>query len=213
MKSAFKSLNSVLVLSLAVHVGAVLFIGFQTQVPETKRAIPSTFSLMLGSPKKFGTEGSPKKVPQKEIITEAPALKTQSMNKNMPVDEVSAVQSSPNAPIGNGGSEDGTGTTQGNGGSVNGSDSPLARYGSMMLEVINKQKKYPRMARVLRQEGHVIDKQGNVRDVKIVKEATFKTLTDAALETIKTIKKFPPFPNDIGKEEMVVNIPVEYKLI
>ncbi len=119
--------------------------------------------------------------------------------------------------------EGGTGTNIGTGetgegfGSGAGADTAKNKYFSLVAQTIYKNKRYPRQAYSLNQEGKVLvrlrlDKNGKMLDLKILEDAPFKSLTNATIETIKSIKKFPVIPNELGVEEITFRIPIEYKI-
>jgi protein TonB len=119
--------------------------------------------------------------------------------------------------------EGGTGTNIGTGetgegfGSGAGADTAKNKYFSLVAQTIYKNKRYPRQAYSLNQEGKVLvrlrlDKNGKMLDLKILEYAPFKSLTNATIETIKSIKKFPVIPNELGVEEITFRIPIEYKI-
>jgi protein TonB len=95
--------------------------------------------------------------------------------------------------------------------------SAKAKYFSLITQTIYKNKKYPRQAYSLNQEGLVVvrmklDKSGNILDLNILEEAPYPNLTKASLETIRNIQKFPPIPDELEMSEMIFRIPIEYKI-
>lgn len=116
----------------------------------------------------------------------------------------------------------GLGTTSGSGsgvtsGSGAGFNDPKIRYRGEIYQLVNSKKVYPRKARALQQEGTVVaklklSKDGKLLNLEIVEEAKFKILTKATLDAIKSIKKFPEIPSEMGLNEITINIPFEYEI-
>jgi TonB family protein len=133
--------------------------------------------------------------------------------------KVEAQQAVTDGPQGEGGTGTNIGTgKEGEGyGSVAGIETAKSKYFSQVAQTLNKNKRYPRQAYSLNQEGTVVvrlrlNKQGKVLDVKVIEKAPFKSLTNASLEAINSIKKFPVIPEELGLEEITFNIPIEYKI-
>ena len=89
------------------------------------------------------------------------------------------------------------------------------KYLRLVTQSINKIKRYPRKAQALNQEGTVLvslklDINGKVLDLKVLKESRFVSLTDATIEAIKSVEKFPIIPTEMNLNEITLIIPVEY---
>lgn len=119
--------------------------------------------------------------------------------------------------------EGGKGTNIGNGeegegfGSGAGADTAKNKYFSLVAQTIYKNKRYPRQAYSLNQEGKVLvrlklGKNGKVLELKVLEKAPYISLTNATIETIQSIKKFPLIPDELGVEEITFRIPIEYKI-
>ena len=209
------SLKNFFILSLTLHLGVVMFLNFQKKQEEVQTL--TTFELSLGTPQKLGTPGVPKKVLKKQVVASGPALKTRPQLKSEVLEEAVDITSAQTELVGNGGSPNGVAGASGNGGSPDGVDSPRARYNTELTKIINQHKHYPRMAKVLHQEGRVmvkvtLDKNGNVIDVEILQSSSYESLSKAAIDTIRKIKRFPPIPTEIGKEILSFNVPLDYKI-
>jgi protein TonB len=94
----------------------------------------------------------------------------------------------------------------------------LSAYISHIRDTLEKNKIYPTIARKLKQQGTVvvqftIGSQGIVKKYNIKKTSSFPILNTASLKSIKAIKAFSPFPKDMKKSDIVVQIPLSYKLI
>jgi TonB family protein len=57
-----------------------------------------------------------------------------------------------------------------------------------------------------------LGKNGNILNLFLVEECPFESLNHAALDTISSIGKFPPIPDELGINELTLKIPVEYKI-
>jgi TonB family protein len=91
------------------------------------------------------------------------------------------------------------------------------KYFSDIVHTIHQHKQYPRKAYSLNQEGTVVvrlklGKEGNIIDLMVLEPCPFKSLNHATLDTITSIEKFPPIPKELGTDEMVFRIPIEYKI-
>jgi protein TonB len=89
-------------------------------------------------------------------------------------------------------------------------------YLSELRQFIESKKYYPRMAARLKHVGVVeialtLDEEGNFKDIHIKKPSSFDTLNKAALDLIKSLKKFKPIPQDMS-QTIAVYIPLHYHL-
>ena len=96
-------------------------------------------------------------------------------------------------------------------------ESSKKSYFDLIAQLIFKNKRYPRLAYSLGQEGLVViklklNKDGEILDLSLLEECRFKILNEASLDTISAIHRFPPIPNEIGLSELTLRIPIEYKI-
>lgn len=89
-------------------------------------------------------------------------------------------------------------------------------YFALITQIIYRHKRYPRLAYSLNQEGLVVislklNKDGEILDLSVIKEAPYKILNQASLDTISAIHRFPPIPDELGAE-LTLRIPIEYKI-
>lgn len=82
---------------------------------------------------------------------------------------------------------------------------------------IEKYKKYPRRAKLLKQQGEVIvsfkiEKNGSIRDINIKSRCPFKKLNTAAINILKEIAKFDPIPNELNKSSWAIEVPISYEI-
>lgn len=90
-------------------------------------------------------------------------------------------------------------------------------YLSKLRYLIEKNKIYPRSAKRLNQMGKVnvnfvISKNGEIRDIRIVKNSSFQRLNDAALEILAKINKFEPIPEKLNKNSWEITVPIIYQI-
>lgn len=102
-------------------------------------------------------------------------------------------------------------------GSTAAAESVKNRYFSLIAQTIYKNKRYPRQAYSLNQEGKVVvrlklGQDGAILDLEVLEKGPFKSLTNATLDTIKRIKRFPQIPAELGVGEITFRIPIEYKI-
>jgi periplasmic protein TonB len=90
-------------------------------------------------------------------------------------------------------------------------------YLSKLRYIIEKNKIYPQSAKRLNQMGKVhvnfiISKDGQIKDVKIVKDSNYQRLNDAALEILAKINKFEPIPDKLNKNSWEITVPIIYQI-
>jgi len=91
-------------------------------------------------------------------------------------------------------------------------------YFNAMRLMIEKNKRYPQMARRRNQEGSVrvrflIDKSGNVNLLEIVKKSDYASLDQAALEAVRRAAPFSKPPASISREALKLELTINFKLI
>ena len=87
-----------------------------------------------------------------------------------------------------------------------------------LKRLIEKNKKYPKSAKRLKQMGKVylsftISKNGDIVNVRISKNSKYKRLNKAALEILSNIKRFEPIPKELKKSTWDITVPVVYKIV
>lgn len=90
-------------------------------------------------------------------------------------------------------------------------------YGIKLREEISKNKIYPNISKKLKEQGVVIinfkvAKSGLFFDIKLVSSSNKIRLDEAAINTIIETKKYKPFDENIKKEFIEYNLPLEYKI-
>ncbi len=95
--------------------------------------------------------------------------------------------------------------------------SVLSNYVGSVIDLIDHKKRYPTSAQRRGQQGRVIltlklGQNGDVLDVKIREPSPFSDLNEASLDAIQRIKAFPVIPMELKLHELILKIPVEYKL-
>ena len=90
-------------------------------------------------------------------------------------------------------------------------------YLSKLRYIIEKNKIYPQSAKRLNQMGKVhvnfiISKDGQIKDVKIVKDSNYQRLNDAALQILAKINKFEPIPSELNKNSWEITVPIVYQI-
>lgn len=91
-------------------------------------------------------------------------------------------------------------------------------YLSKLRSLIEKNKKYPRSAKRLKQMGKVylsftIAKNGDIKNIKITKNSRHHRLNKAALEILSNIKKFDAIPKELKKSTWDITVPVVYQIV
>ncbi|WP_368028670.1 TonB family protein [Arcobacter sp. s6] len=90
-------------------------------------------------------------------------------------------------------------------------------YLSKLRYVIEKNKIYPNAAKRLNQMGKVhvsfiISKDGEIKDIKIIKDSNYKRLNEAALEILGKINRFEPIPEKLNKNSWEITVPIIYEI-
>ena len=94
----------------------------------------------------------------------------------------------------------------------------LKKYKTELREEINKNKTYPSISRKLKEQGKVIVsfrvmKNGSFENIKLNGSSNIKRLDEAALNALYETKKFKPFENEINKEFVDFELPLEFIVI
>lgn len=224
------SLNKFIVASAIIHLG---FLGGATLFALKKeKSIPVEISFGTGNSRGgSGPKAAPAPAPQAEANKVAAAPKVKAL-KTTQTDAPVVAQATSNqetttktetaTALSTAASGSGLGTTSGSGSGTNsgsgaGFNDPKIRYRGMVHQLVNSMKKYPRKARALQQEGTVVakiklSKTGKLLDVEIVESSSYKILAQATLEAIKSVKKFPDIPSEMGLDEITFNVPFEYEI-
>jgi TonB family protein len=90
-------------------------------------------------------------------------------------------------------------------------------YISKLVEQIDRQKVYPRTAKLLNQSGEVwvsvdIKKNGELTNPKLQKASPYEKLNQAAMQLIASLKSTAPIPEELHLETWQVVIPIAYVL-
>lgn len=90
-------------------------------------------------------------------------------------------------------------------------------YLSELQDLLRQNRRYPVMAKKLRQEGRVVveftmHEDGRVVNVKVVQGTSFQLLNQAALSFVKEIETFKPFPKSVARKTWSFSVPIEYRL-
>lgn len=88
-------------------------------------------------------------------------------------------------------------------------------YISKLTRTLNQKKRYPEIARKMRQQGRlkvrfVLERDGRILNAELVETTSFSHLNDAAKTLLSEIKKFDPFPSEVSDKEWAVTVPIEY---
>ncbi|MBF0232461.1 MAG: energy transducer TonB [Desulfamplus sp.] len=92
------------------------------------------------------------------------------------------------------------------------------QYFNAIRQMIEKNRRYPQMARRRNQEGSVrvrflIDSNGNVNSLEIVKRSDYESLNQAALEAVKRAAPFSKPPAYIDESALKLELTINFKLI
>lgn len=200
-----------LILSFVVHGLAAYFILFTLPIHREDTPVEISYGFDVnkkaGLPSSDLTPESPKKATKKHTV---PKLHDRPHSP-----EAKSVKSSPGTSSGHEASS--SKSHQGSDGQGGGVDTPLSRYIQSIVNLIEKNKQYPKRARTLGQEGTVvlkidIDHTGAVTMIKVTESPPFELLISAAKEIIKKISKFPPIPAEVNLKTLSLSLPIHFKL-
>jgi protein TonB len=94
----------------------------------------------------------------------------------------------------------------------------LSRYARRVRSLIDQEKTYPYQARRQEQEGTVeirftLSRQGSlIGEPALEKKSRYERLNASALAAVKNAAPYPPFPGEIGEEEMSFQVTVAFSL-
>jgi protein TonB len=91
------------------------------------------------------------------------------------------------------------------------------RYLQSLHQIIEEEKYYPRRARRSGHQGSVqlrfvLLQDGTIQDIQLLTTSGSSLLDDAAIDTLKKIKSFPPIPAALAQADMIVDLPLTYRL-
>ena len=90
-----------------------------------------------------------------------------------------------------------------------------ADFMSLLQAWLEKHKEYPRRAQSRRQEGtallyFVMNRDGDVLDFKLRKSSGYRLLDREVMAMIKRAQPLPRIPDEMGKEQMELIVPVQF---
>jgi protein TonB len=165
--------------------------------------------------------------PPPSLALPRPANQTLSRVSFLPPDRAASGGASGQGATGRGsaggtglGSGTGTGTGTGSGrgvGSGSGKGSLLGVYLQKVRSLLEKQKNYPMMARRQNQEGVVvlqftINSRGQIEGTRVRRSSGHDLLDQAARETLLRVGCFPPFPAELKRRQLTIEVPLAYRL-
>ena len=100
-----------------------------------------------------------------------------------------------------------------------GSNAPaneVSRYLGQMIQIINRQKFYPRLSLLNEETGTVqmkvtLNASGHVEQAEIKSTSGFERLDAAALKTLQSISTFPALPAELG-QSITITVPIRYEV-
>jgi protein TonB len=97
-----------------------------------------------------------------------------------------------------------------------GQSSAKARYLSIVRSMIAANKKYPYIARRLRQQGTVkvyfeIAYPNKIKNIKLQEASRYDSLNRSALAAVKGLKSLPSVPAELKNETLEIQLPIVYE--
>ena len=92
----------------------------------------------------------------------------------------------------------------------------INQYVTQIYKLIDAKKRYARQSLIRKEEGIVlleivILNTGQLKSVKSI-EAEFQRLVDSSFDAVESAAPFPEFPEEITKKNMIIQVPVIYKI-
>ena len=92
----------------------------------------------------------------------------------------------------------------------------ISQYVTQIYKLIDSKKNYPRQSLIRREEGVVllqiiIGNDGKLMSIKSLK-AKHQRLVDSSFSAVEDARPFPPFPLEILRKKMIIEIPLIYKI-
>ena len=92
----------------------------------------------------------------------------------------------------------------------------INQYVTQIYKLIDSKKNYPRQSLIRREEGVVllqiiINNDGELVSVKSLK-SKHQRLVDSSFDAVEDAAPFPPFPSEIKRKKMIIEVPVIYKI-
>jgi protein TonB len=123
---------------------------------------------------------------------------------------------------GQGGQGGGRGTGSGGGigpgqGRGSGGGSALQGYLREVRHLLERHKDYPWMARQRNIQGEVvmvftITSGGQIESYRISRSSGQDLLDEASRETMRRVGKFPPFPSELNRQKLTIEVPLAFRL-
>ena len=209
------SLNFGFLLSIFLHIYVIFFLtGFNLDLFDKKEKIVITLSAigtMDESPKESikkekiikkkipvikeikrkSKEKIKKKIDIKKILPQEKAIEQKKIKKNENLGNLKGIEGGISKEI-------------------------INQYVTQVYKLIDAKKRYPRQSLIRREEGTVlleivIFNTGQLKSVKSIK-AEFQRLVDSSFDAVESAAPFPEFPEEITKKNMIIQVPVIYKI-
>jgi len=209
------SLNFGFLLSIFLHIYVIFFLtGFNLDLFDKKEKIVITLSAigtMDESPKESikkekiikkkipvikeikrkSKEKIKKKIDVKKILPQEKAIEQKKIKKNENLGNLKGIEGGISKEI-------------------------INQYVTQVYKLIDAKKRYPRQSLIRREEGTVlleivILNTGQLKSVKSIK-AEFQRLVDSSFDAVESAAPFPEFPEEITKKNMIIQVPVIYKI-
>ena len=208
-------LNFAFLLSIFLHIYVIFFLtGFNIDFFDKKEKIIITLSA-IGTMDESPKESIKKEKIIKKIIPEIKEIKQKPKEKiKKKIDIKKTLPQQKSIEQKKKKESDTLGTLKGIEGGI--SKGIINQYVTQIYKLIDAKKRYPRQSLIRKEEGIVlleivILNNGKLKSVKSI-EAKFQRLVDSSFDAVEAAAPFPPFPKDITKQKMVIQVPVIYKI-
>ena len=208
-------LNFAFLLSIFLHIYVIFFLtGFNLDLFDKKEKIIITLSA-IGTMDESPKESIKKEKIIKKIIPEIKEIKQKPKEKiKKKIDIKKTLPQQKSIEQKKKKESDTLGTLKGIEGGI--SKGIINQYVTQIYKLIDAKKRYTMQSLIRKEEGIVlleivILNNGKLKSVKSI-EAKFQRLVDSSFDAVEAAAPFPPFPKDITKQKMVIQVPVIYKI-
>ena len=96
-------------------------------------------------------------------------------------------------------------------------ENAIRSYLGRVFQKLESHKRYPRVAEQVGLSGRVVVRftvrwDGEIIDPHVIEVTGHQSFEDAALRVIRRAVKLPPFPDEIQRRELLVEVPINYRI-
>lgn len=93
----------------------------------------------------------------------------------------------------------------------------MQKYIKKVTRIIDAKKRYPTLSKANQEEGVVLlqlvlGRSGELLSFSVLDKPPYERLFQAAIDTVKAASPFPPLPASYGKERLLIQVPVRFRM-